>query len=125
MVYWQDNIWLQTRPQNQSFYIFFFHSQIECTAKIHDLYEKRISKSFEEDRPQVYSPSLSYLSEEEYNLRNGKSALHMQHTDNCFLVRQRPISVLALATEHTFRLSSRYLYMRGQLIQEPLVPNGL
>lgn len=48
------------------------NKQIQCTASIHHLYEREITKYAEEDRAHVYSPSLSYLSEEEYKLKNCK-----------------------------------------------------
>lgn len=58
-------------------FIYFFSSllicfQLQCTARIHDLYYSEVIKFIEEDRPQVYFPSLSYLSDEEYNQRNGE-----------------------------------------------------
>lgn len=48
--------------------------QLKCIGHIHDLYYGETEVQLEEDRPQVYSPSLSYLSDE-VNLRNGKLTL--------------------------------------------------
>lgn len=44
--------------------------QIQCKASIHNVYQKQITQSAFEERPSVYSPSLSYLSEEEFKLMN-------------------------------------------------------
>ncbi|KAJ6638775.1 hypothetical protein Bhyg_11513 [Pseudolycoriella hygida] len=55
---------------------------LQCTARIHDLYYSEVIKFIEEDRPQVYFPSLSYLSDEEYNQRNEMEMQKLEKKSN-------------------------------------------
>lgn len=71
-MFYLNILWtLKKKNEINIYFIFYKNTQIQCTAKIHDLYYGETEKFIEEDRPQVYSPSLSYLSDE-VNQRNGK-----------------------------------------------------
>lgn len=60
-------------PPSPSGHIHTAHNkQVQCTARIHHLYESETTKYTEEDRAHIHSPSLSYLSDEEYKLKNCK-----------------------------------------------------
>lgn len=50
----------------------FVRAQIQCTARIHDLYANTATRYALEEGANIYTPSLSYLSDEDFKLQNSK-----------------------------------------------------